>query len=76
MIITTFLLPSFKTSLAVSLNKHHCVGDVAWLSSHYMSNPSSSPLHDDGAHAVLVAVAEKMLVGDGLRPEYLQDSCT
>ena len=40
------------------------------------SDPSSSPSHDDGAHGVLVAAAEKMLVGDGLRPEYSQDSCT
>ena len=47
-------------------------GDVAWLSSHHMSDPS--PSHDDGAHAVLVAVGEKVLVGDGLGPEYSQDS--
>ena len=46
-----------------------CAGDVAWLSSHHMSNPSPSSSHDDGAHAVLVAVGE-MLVGDGLGPEY------
>ena len=51
-----------------------CAGDVAWLSSHHMSDPSSLPSHDDGVHAVLVAVGEKMLVGDGLGPEYLQDS--
>ena len=38
-----------------------------------MSDPSPSPSHDDGAHAVLVAASE-MLVGDGLGPEYLQDS--
>ena len=38
-----------------------------------MSNPSPSLLHDDGAHAVLVAVGE-MLVGDGLGPDYSQDS--
>ena len=40
------------------------------------SNPSPSPstLHDDGVHAVLVEVAERMLVGDGLRPDHLQDS--
>ena len=47
-----------------------CAGDVAWLSSHHMPNPSPSPSHDDGAHAVLVAAGEKMLVGDGLGPEY------
>ena len=51
-----------------------CAGDVAWLSSHHMSNPSPSPSHDDGPHAVLVAAGEKMLVADGLRPEYSQDS--
>ena len=49
-------------------------GDVAWLSSHHMSDPSPSPLRDDGAHAVLVAAGEKMLVGDGLGPGYSQDS--
>ena len=38
-----------------------------------MSDPSPSPLHDDGAHAVLVAAGEKKLVGDGLGPEYSQD---
>ena len=46
-----------------------CAGDVAWLSSHHI-DPSPSPSPDDGAHAVLVGVGEKMLVGDGLRPEY------
>ena len=51
-----------------------CAGDVAWCSSHHMSNPSPSPSHDDGAHAVLVAVDKKMLVGDGLGPEYSHDS--
>ena len=50
-----------------------CADDVAWLSSHHMSDPSPSPLHDDGAHAVLVAAGEKKLVGDGLGPEYSQD---
>ena len=47
-----------------------CVGDVAWLSYH-MSDPSPSPLHDDGAHAVLIAVGKKMVIGDGLCPESL-----
>ena len=51
-----------------------CAGYVAWFSSHHMSDPSPSPTHDDGAHAVLVAAGEKMLVGDGLGPEYSQDS--
>ena len=53
-----------------------CVGDVAWLFSHHMSDPSPSPSHDDGAHAVCLSVAagKKVLVGDGLRPEYSQDS--
>ena len=39
-----------------------------------MSDPSPSPSHDDGAHAVLVTAGEEMLVGDGLGPEYSQDS--
>ena len=39
-----------------------------------MPDPSPLPLHVDGAHAVLVAVGKKMLVGGGLGPEYLQDS--
>ena len=39
-----------------------CAGDVAWLSSHHMSDPSPSSSHDDGAHAVLVAAGEKMLI--------------
>ena len=47
-----------------------CAGDVAWLSTHHMSDPSPSPSHDDGAHAVLVAAGEKILVGDGLGLEY------
>ena len=51
-----------------------CAGDVAWLSSHHMSDPSPSPSHDDGAHAVLVAAGEKMLVRDGFGPEYSHDS--
>ena len=45
-------------------------GDVAWLSSHHMSDPSPSPSHDYGAHAVLVSSGEKMSVGDGLGPDY------
>ena len=32
-----------------------------------MSDPSPSPSYDDGAHAVVIAVGKKMLVGDGLR---------
>ena len=36
-------------------------GDVAWFSSHHMPDPSKSPSHDDGAHAVLVAAGKKML---------------
>ena len=39
-----------------------------------MSDPLPSRLHDDGAHAALVAAGEKMLVGDGLGTEYSQDS--
>ena len=51
-----------------------CAGDVAWLSSYHMSDPSPLPSRDNGAHAVLVAAGEKMLVGDGLGSEYSQDS--
>ena len=51
------------------------MGDVAWISSHHMSDQSLSPSHDDpGTHAVQVVAGEKMLVGDGLRLEYSQDS--
>ena len=38
------------------------------------SDPSPSPSHHDGAHTVLVAAGEKLLVGDDLGPEYSQDS--
>ena len=51
-----------------------CAGDVAWLYSHHMPDPSPSPSHDDGAHAVLVAAGQKMLVGDGLGPECFEGS--
>ena len=50
-----------------------CAEDVAWLSSHHMSDLSPSPSHDDVAHAVSVAAGEKKLVGDGLGPEHSQD---
>ena len=49
-----------------------CAGNVASIL--ITSNPSPSPSTDDGAHAVLVAAGEKMLVGDGLGPGYSQDS--
>ena len=39
-----------------------------------MSDPSPSPSHDDGAHAIVIAAGKKILVEDGLRAEYLQDS--
>ena len=39
-----------------------------------MPDPSPSPSRDDGAHALLVAAGEKMLVGDGLGPENSNDS--
>ena len=60
--------PPFPFSLRCPVKG--CAGDVAWRSPRHMSDPSPSPSHDDGAHAVLVAVGEKMLVGDGLGPEY------
>ena len=61
-------LPSFPLPLWFPVKG--CAGDVAWMSSHHMSDPSPSPSHEDGAHAVLVAAGEKMLVGDCLGPEY------
>ena len=39
-----------------------------------MPDPSPSPSHDDGAHAIPVAAGEKMLFEDGLRQGYSQDS--
>ena len=49
-----------------------CAADVAWLSCHYMFDPSPSPSHDDGAHVAVVAAGDS-LVEDGLEPEYSQD---
>ena len=37
------------------------------------SDPSPSPSYDDGLPALLVTTGEKFLVGDGLRPENMQD---
>ena len=37
-------------------------------------HPHRLCISDDGAHAVMVAAGEKMLVGDDLWAEYLQDS--
>ena len=54
--------PLFPLPLSCPV-KRSCMGDVAWLSSHHMSDPSPLLLHVDGAHAVLVAVGMKMLVG-------------
>ena len=48
-----------------------CAGDVAWISSNHMSDPSPSSSHDDGAHAVS---GEKKLVRDGIGPEYSKNS--
>ena len=67
-----FRTPSFPPPLWFPVKV--CAADIAWLSSHHMSDPSPSPSHDDGAHAVLVAAGEKMLVRDGFRPEYSHDS--
>ena len=47
--------------------------DAALLSAGDMSDPSPSPSHDDGLHALLVAAGEKLLVGDSLRLENTQD---
>ena len=51
-----------------------CASEVAWLSSHHMSHLSPSHSHDDGAHIVVVAAGEEMLVEVGIEPEYSQDS--
>ena len=66
-----FGLPSFPLPFWCPVKG--CAGDVACLSSHHMSDSSPSPSHDGGAHAVLVASGE-MLVGDGLGPEYSDNS--
>ena len=67
-------LGSLSFPLPLWCSEKGCAEDVAWLSSHHMSDLSPSPSHDDCAHAVLVVAGEKMLVGDGLGPEYSQDS--
>ena len=59
--------PSFTLPLWCPMK---AAGDVARLSSHNMSDPSPARSHHVGAHTVLVAAGEKMLVGDGLRPDY------
>ena len=46
------------------------MGDVSGLLSHHMADPFPSPSDDDRVHALLVQAGEKLLVGDGLRPEY------
>jgi len=61
--------PSFPLFLWCSVMGF--AGDVAWLSSHHISNSCPSPSHDDSAHAVLVTVGE-MLVGDALGPQCSQ----
>ena len=48
-----------------------CAGDVSGLVSHHMADPFPSPSHDDVVRALLVAEGKKLLVGDGLRPEYM-----
>ena len=35
-----------------------CASDVVLLSPHYVTNPSPSPSHDDGLHAVLIAAGK------------------
>ena len=67
---TLGVLGSPSLSLPLWCPVKDCAGNVAWLSPHHMSDPSPLPLYDDGAHAVLVVAGKKMLVGDGLRPEY------
>ena len=65
---TPGVLGSHLSSFSLWCPVGGCAGDVAWRFSHHMSNPSASPSHDDDAHAVLVAVGEKMLVlGQNIR---------
>ena len=51
-----------------------CVSDVILLSPHDVLNPSPSPSHNDGLHAVLIAAGRWLLVGDGVKSKDLQDS--
>ena len=60
--------PPFPFPLRCSVKG--CAEDVACLSSRHMSDQSPSASHDNGTHAVLVNAGQKMLVGDGLGPEY------
>ena len=47
-----------------------CASDVVLLSSHDVPNPSPSPSHDDGLHAVLIAAGDRV---DGVRLKDLHD---
>ena len=52
-----------------------CAAEVAWLSSHHISDPSLSPSHDDDAHVVVVAAGEiwlKMGSGQSIRRTLLR----
>ena len=40
-----------------------CASDVVLLSSHDVPNPSPSPSHNDGLHAVLIAAGDRVAVG-------------
>ena len=47
-------------------------GDFVLFPSHDVSEPCTLPLHADGSHAVLISSGEMSMIGDGLRPEYVQ----
>jgi len=51
-----------------------CASDVVLLSPHDVPNPSPSPSHDDGLHAVSIAAGKLPLARDGVRPKDSQDS--
>ena len=43
------------------------------FSSHYVSNPSPPPSHDDGVNVLLKGPCMKLLIVDGIRPEDAQE---
>ena len=51
-----------------------CKGDVAWLSSHHMSDPSPCLRMMMVPICCLITAGEKMSTGDGLGPECPHDS--
>ena len=62
---------SWSSPLALSFRcpLKDCANDVVLFSPHDVPNPSLSPSHDDGLHAVLIAAGDQLLVGDSFRPK-------